>query len=358
MAMLNLKAVKGLLTQADVNTLSLYLDVDPSQPDNQTTPTGWRIWLKNTLKQIENDLNKEQRAIWHGLRARAETALQDYRPASKGLALFFGAGFEETYPLPVVVENRAQFGPPLVTPLIWVLDEYKPYLVILIDHEKAHFITAYLGSPAQQETLHFELDTSDWHLKTLRSASNAVAKLTQGNARDEYNQRVDQYLERFYQEAAARAAELARSAGVQRIVIGGNEQAAHAVQRHLAPGTAGQVIGVAPLSLHENAHEMLQHILPLAAAFERQQETVLVAEVINLAKAGGKAALGRENVLAALGQNRAELIIAPWPTDDEVMTQIGLQAIQAGCQIELVRGAAAEHLRAQGGLAARLRYIV
>jgi hypothetical protein len=79
--------------------------------------------------------------------------------------------------------------------------------------------------------------------------------------------------------------------------------------------------------------------------------------VINMAKSGGRAALGREAVLKAVDEQRVEMLIAPWPlTDEYLLHTLPEKMMHSSSTLELVHGEAAERVQAEGGLAARLYY--
>jgi hypothetical protein len=68
-------------------------------------------------------------------------------------------------------------------------------------------------------------------------------------------------------------------------------------------------------------------------------------------------ALGRQAVMQALEQQRVELLLAPWPLHDpETFQDATARVFASNGTIELVHGRAAERLRAEGGLGARLYY--
>jgi hypothetical protein len=90
--MFQLDDVKQLLQQADDHMLTLYLAADPGARENQAAPPAWRIWLKDALREIEHDQNGN--SAWPAIGARAEEFFLEYRPSSKGLALFTGADFQ------------------------------------------------------------------------------------------------------------------------------------------------------------------------------------------------------------------------------------------------------------------------
>ncbi len=360
--MIGLDDVKQLLAQADEYTLTLYLAVDPADQENQATTPAWRIWLKNALKAVEKDLTDTQRGHWNGIRSRLDTFFDTYAPAGKGLVLFYGPKLEEVYNLPIPVENGIAFGKPFIAPLVWAIDEYEPYLVVMVDTEKAHFIRAYLGSAGQQDTMSLELDTSDWREKTLMPPAFrrnvAAGGITHGDQREAFEDRVDEWVGRFYRDVATRIAELAQEQGIERFVIAGSEESAHAVQKLLPEKLTKGVVDVQGIPMRYAPHEVLKQILPAALEYERRHELELVEQVVNLAKAGGRGAVGKEAVLHALEQQRVELLVVPWPLPDGdgVLADLPLQMMETGGAMEMVHGDAAERVKAEGGLAARLYY--
>lgn len=357
--MFQLQDVKTLLEQSPADTLSLYLNVDPTVSENQTAHPAWRIWAKNALRDLEKNLEPQSVSVWTDIRSRAEDFLNDYTPSSKGLALIYGPELEWAYNLPVAVENQAAFGVPLLAPLVGMLDEYEPYLIVMADNAEARFLITSLGQVDFQEAQELTVDTSDWTHKTIQSASNYAGKTVQSNARDDYDQRVELYRERFYEEVGKHAAQLADEYNARHIIIAGAEHAAHSVHHHLPEKVAGTVVGVTALPMRSTVNEILQHVLPMALDYERQQEMKLVEEVIDLAKAGGRGGIGREAVLHMLDEHRVEMLIAPWPMpDDRLAQELPLRILASGGEVEFVHGPAAERLNAEGGLAARLYYAV
>jgi hypothetical protein len=355
--MLHLEDVKQLIGEAGEPTLTLYINLDPALRENQAETPAWRIWLKNTLKHLDSGMKPKQRAAWEPLREQAETYFERYAPNSKGLAVFITPETLVEYPLPVSVENAAAFGNPLVTPLLWAIDEYEPYLLVMVDHEKARFLAAYLGSVGYQETATLDLDTEDWPRKTVQTTSFSADGMAARNARDDFDKRVDHFTEQFYRDVAGRAVKLAAEQKARRIILGGNEESANAVRAHLPETASSSVVAVLPIPMRCNTKEILAHVAPAALEYERQEEMALVNQVIDMAKAGGRAVLGRKAVTGSLNHHRVELLVASWPPADADKTaELALQAFASGGQIELVHGDAADRLNQEGGLAAQLYY--
>lgn len=353
--MIQLDDVKQLLERSSDRTLTLYLMVDPAAQENQAPTPTWRIWLKDALKSIETDRNVN--AVWPAIRARVEAFFAGYRPSSKGLALFIGPDFQQVYELPVPLENQAAFGRPPVAPLLWAIDEYERYLIVTVDREQARFYTAQLGEVGFQGEMQLALDTTDWRRKSGSQPSTATPSLGRGSSEGDFDDRVGEEVRGFHRQVADQVERLARKHGLRRIVLGGSEEAALQVNALLPKAVAGGVVEVLSIPMRYGAHQVLQQVQPLALEYERRVEMVLVEQVIDLAKAGGRGALGQEAVSRALERGQVELLLAPWPLEDEpAFRELAERALTGTAGIELVRGPAAERLRSEGGLGARLYY--
>lgn len=352
--------LKTLLVQGDEHTLSLYLDIDRAKQENQSSQPAWRIYLKDALNEVETQQRKHP--AWQAIKARVDAFFADFEPDAKGFAAFFTPDSEQTYELPVPVEGRWYFGEPLIVPLLWAIDEYEPYLIAMVDHEKAELLTAYLGSTTLEGELKSDLEEYDFAEKTLMPATGAIAGnegqgVTAGSNREAYQNMINEHIARFHREVVDEIVRLAEKHPNIRIVLGGEERSAHAVQKMLPERFTAFVVGVLPIPFHLSQQQVLPQVLPAALDFERAQETKLVQEVIDFAKSRGRGALGRKDVDMALTMQRVEKLILPYPLVDEVdATDLTRRAFESGGSVELVHGAAADLLNEEGGVAARLYY--
>lgn len=356
--MLSSTDVRRVLSQPNADkTLSLYLQVDPSLLENQSGTPGWRIWLKNALRDLA--ARHENDPAFAELRARAEQFALTLRPECKAIAAFFTPGAEQVFRLPVpVTRHELAFGRPAVASLLWLLDEYEPYVVALVDSEKTRFFTARLGRAGMSDTLHTDIEEYDFKQKTLPATSAGEGGYTQGgHNRDAFEATLDEHTRRYYRDVAEQIGALLEQSGSERVLLGGIEASAHAVRGLMHEKVARAVVGYVPVPLHAGDQAALTQLLPAALAFERAQEQRIVDEVIDLAKSGGRGALGVPAVLKALANKQVELLIVPWPfTHDDLHARLPELALSAGARIELVAGPAAERLEREGGIAARLFY--
>jgi hypothetical protein len=352
--MLQMQDVQAVLKRADAHTLSLYLTIDPSLPENQAANPGWRTWAKNRLRDIDHQVSAGEDLLWPGLRQRAERFLEDYIPAARGLALLLGESLEEVYELPVAFPNRAAYGPPLITPLLWALDEYETYLVAMVDRSEARFFTTRLGQVQFEDSMELTFDTRAWRVKTAMPSGVGIGR---GSAVDEFQDRKVEHQNSLYRDVAVQIAELMTAQGARRLVLTGSEQSIHAVLNRLPEAAAQAVVALLPIPMRHTTHEVMNAILPAALDYERRQESQLVEEMIGLAKAGGRAALGRVAVLQALERGQVEKLVMPWPVEQTAEdTDVPLRVLLNGGTVELVHGAAAERVKAEGGLIAQLYY--
>ncbi|GAB4510886.1 MAG: hypothetical protein OHK0046_08230 [Anaerolineae bacterium] len=352
--MIDLESIKQLAIRQPEPVFSLYLQVDNSLQENQADQPAWRIYMKNALESISDT----------GIRERVEAFFEDYEPDSRGLALFYGQDLEQVYALPVLpIENAHHFGKLQLAPLLWLVDEYEPYLIVLVDQDEAHFLTTFLGNLEREEAMASDRFTFDFRERTLMPRQGNPARpgahVTSGSKRDEFDDMMDDYIRRFHQDVAQRIREMLRERRAQRLLLGGSEKAAHAVKDALHSEAGAAFVALVHVPLQENDSEVAQRMLPAALKYEREQEAALVNQVIDFARAGGRGALGVENVNKVLEMQQVELLVASWPSQQqETLERMMVETLRQGGQVELVHGDAAAMLDNVGGIAARLYYAI
>lgn len=360
--MLNKDDIRKLQETMTGDVLSVFLHVDRGYRENQATTPAWRIHLKNALRDIEQNLTEDQQERYSAIHDQLEQFTGNYESSSKSLVLFISPDELVSYELPVQLENTAQYGEPLLVPLLWAIDEYERYLVVLVDQEKARFLNAYLGRANTSDEMQIDLDY-DWRERPQMPPTVATSgegdsiALRQGTNREAFEDMIAEHTDRFYRDVADRVAELNEQIGASRIVLGGLERSAHAVKDELHETVKEKVISVLPIPLRTPDHEISEHIRQTAIEHERGFEYNLVEEVIGMAKADGRGALGYQAIEQALKMQQVELLILPWPSDDEErLGDMTLRALNMGADVELVHGAAASTLQREAPAAARLYY--
>jgi hypothetical protein len=340
--------------QPDV--LSLYLVVDPSDQRNQGQPK-WRIFVKNSLDEIEETLDPEQlkqwktvrlndtdeRTQWARIRLRLENFLEGYRPEGKTLALFIGPGRELAYELPVALSNFAHYGRPQIAKFLRAADEYEEHMVVLFTQDRARALNIFLGESASDVSVYMDQSWSRKMPKTGHSSSHAS--------------RLDEIDRRFAREAAAELNRLVLdSDDVKRIIFGGNMELAHTVRGLVHSLVADRVVAMLPIPIDTPPHEIAAQIRPVAETAEREYEEQLVDQLISRAAAGGRAAVGQVAVNQALDRAQVSQLVLTYPSDMVAADEMLVKALYSGADTEFVEGEAARKLDEAGGAGAFLYF--
>jgi hypothetical protein len=98
--------VSGLL-HIPPPVLTAYLDVNPKNPRNQSTPRGYIKWLKSAGQALNNELLPSARKEFRKQLDRVNEYVQKARPRSRGLVVFAGQQTWEAIPLQVEVAENA-----------------------------------------------------------------------------------------------------------------------------------------------------------------------------------------------------------------------------------------------------------
>lgn len=360
--MLNTEHVRDLLYDMPDDVLTFYLHVDPSHRPNQNTPPAWQIYIKNALREVEGRLSDPNAPIWHNIRTELDNYLRGYQPRGKSLVMFVSADGVHTHDLPIALENRHAYGEPLVVPLLWAIDEYEQYLVVLVDQEEAQFFSAYLGGADSDDELSIDFDAYDFRDKNYMNNSRAPSRgqpMAQGSGKDNFDDMHNAHLKRFHKDVAERIREVMGDKQAERIILGGNQKAAHAVRDHLHDSIKPNVVDILNIPISASEDDVAKGIRQTATNYERDHELEVVEEVINFAKANGRGALGVEAVEKAFTMQQVETLVMPFPPDDiDTASALTLRALHMGANVELVHGSPALKLKQEGNIAARLYYSI
>lgn len=362
--MLQIDDIKQITSHLDKQVLSLYLHVSAGRPENQASQPAWEIERKNIIADIQNtllnddDSNNDYHVMWKAITTRLHAFWEQYTPTAKTLVLFVSPDDLISYELPVVVESQGHFGKPMITPLVWVVDEYERYLVVLVDKERARFITAYLGRANTLSELNIDIDDYDFGERTLMPASDANnTMLRQGNNRERFEDMLDEHRHRFYKEVADTLASTMDVIGADHIILAGAERSAYQLKELLHETVAQKVNGVLSIPMQASENEIAKSILEHARIVERENEKALVSNLIDQAKSGRRGALGKDNVLQAFEMQQVETLVLPFPHDDSMLVaDLTYKALENNSEVALVHGEAAKILKEAGGIGAQLYY--
>lgn len=378
--MITQQALEDLLGREatpDSPTLSVYLHLERSKGLSATH--AMQTEMKQMLKSIGASLPERQR---HAFQADAEFALHhmaDYKPRGQSVAIFGDASepFWQTFDLNASLHNQAWWErTPYVRPLLEILDEYERFGVILTNKTQARLFTVFLGEIEEQH----------------EAFATAAVKHLKGPARDQLRSQLDMqrkahmHVQWHLKHVAAMMERLMHAYEIDRLIIAGPVEAASELQRLLSKRLRARVVGTLTLPIRASAHQVLEATLQIEQEVERAAENEKVEELLTAAAKHNQAKRGLKAILPALNAGHiwqliyAEGFTAPGSKcprcaslflgRQKLCTSCGAKLLavedlvecllenvfNAGGQVEMVRGAAAQRLQSAGGIGAFLRF--
>jgi peptide subunit release factor 1 (eRF1) len=351
--------------------LSLYLDLDP----HSAARRGHRIALEDLAKGVRRTLDKSDSQALQAEIDRVQAWLDSGTSGGNGVAIFSCAPrnvWEAEY-LPVRVDNHLAFEPkPDLAPLLDVIDEYERYAVALVDKSKARLFSVFMGRIEEHREFEDYVppkhDQGGW---------------SQANFQRHHEAHVFRHLKRVTRQLAF----LLRRRGFDRLIIAGPEEATSELRAMLPRILASRLAATIPAEMYADDREILERTLEVERSVERERESRLVSEVLEMAGAGGRATCGVPRTLEALWIGDVQTLVVSEGVEDEgsecgdcgrlergrlqkcpacgnpmhpvhdVFHRAMGRTLQQSGSVEVVHGEPARLLvQAGGGLGARLRY--
>jgi peptide subunit release factor 1 (eRF1) len=310
--------VKETIAPHSSPLLSLYVDVNPSNPDNARR--AWLVRAKNTIKSLQIPRDIANKAI--------ET-LEFDRPDARTYALFVAQNLVRIYvlqvDLPVVdlAHGRieARWGEPYVFPLEYVLDEYERYGVVFIDKVKWRLYEVFLGEIEECTDAFLELGSGGQSRKLEKRPAARVTpgvELRGGAEGDHYARHIDAVVHRFYKRAAHLLAKLVETSHIDRLIFMGPHEDTHLFEqclpRALRQRTAGHIPSLP--NPQASAGEVLKRVTPFVAESRQARELALLQDLRERGMWGPR-------ILEALQMGRLHLLVAPWSLNARVLRCAG-----------------------------------
>ncbi|WP_026234561.1 VLRF1 family aeRF1-type release factor [Calidithermus timidus] len=384
--MLNRENIRRIHQQIAVKPapiLSLYLDINPANPSNSGKAYVTRA--REAMKALGVPEKVLERAL----------SAMERLPEGRLRVVFAGEDWVEAYdlqtelPLPDGVELR--WGEPYLTPLIYALDEYERYAVVLVDREKWRLFELHMGRVEELEGAFRAVAANEWRdlgedatAAGGRSAGPGavgyVGRASGGSGKDHFNERMSEWTERFYREMAQRLAEVMKARGIGRLILMGPDPDTKNFAAHLPDGLPEPYILPSMPHSRVGPGEILKALEQQLPPLERAREEKLLDAIRE------RGIWGLQGVLEALQEGRLHLLVVPWGLEVRVFrcasgrVELTREAAEAYCpgerleevslkeilpalaqaynvRLEIVRGEAEARLREElGGLAALVRW--
>jgi len=289
--MITAETVNGIVRfQANgLPVVSLYCRVDPGASQREV-----RARVDSLLGQIrplakDRDLDHRYRLSVRTDIERIKDALDSERWPPGTIAIFScsGRGLYEEIPLPRRVREQVMVDKtPLARPMLAVLGEYPRACVLVVNREAAPVWEMYQDEMREVQTV----------TDPLRKAGNTGGSRPE----DRIQNRVDEQAKRHFRRAASMIDQRLRGDGYDILVVGGHEYELGEFFRLLPHELRGRVAGTFSADpIATPVAEIRSSAEGVMRRYQHEQNQRLVAHVLELAAAGGLAAVGPEDCLWA-----------------------------------------------------------
>jgi Bacterial archaeo-eukaryotic release factor family 10 len=369
------------LPEIPAPVLTVYLDTNPARRGNRDLKPAYAIWLKSEIKKLARAVPASERKLFHAQAKRALDTLETTRGLGKGLLLFTGAKTRRVFPVDVEVENELHWGPPALAQLLWLLDEHRPWGIVLVGLKGARFFRQWLGrfDPVKEEAT--GIKSANWRKKHMITGAYPWAKRSGGTQRDFYERRMSVQYRRFFRHLAEEIQQWSQTRKLASLLLVGPGEMLAEVRGNFPADFAKGVAALEEDLGWMAASDLEKRLAPEIEQREREREDRLVTRL--LSDEPGKV-LGIEETLAQLQRGRARLVVVTRGLDARLKrctgcgfasrsadptcpvcsgervsvslrATLGELARQGGAAIEVVGGEPAKRLAAAGGIGAWLK---
>ena len=361
------------LADRDDPTLTLYVDIDQNKSSNRRG--GYLVQAEASLKELGESVDDPS---YQEAAERALKLLKDMTPkgVSALVAIHRSADLEAVHQLKVPLPKGAywQRGA-FLRHVIEAMDEYERYAVVITDKMHARILTVYMGEVVEHSDLFNPIDG--------KIASTAKdERWSQARQQRHHDEKVANHVKRVVEALQS----LSVNVRFDRLIVAGPTVAASGVARLLPRRLHGKLVETINLPISASEKQVLDKVSAVQERMEREHEREMVSSLLEELHAGGRAAAGLEDVTRAIGAARVWRLfyvrdlaaegsqcsscgalipgdVASCPVCGEgtapvvrFVDRMGRSVLDAGGQVEVVAGEAAEKLDEVGGVAALLRY--
>ena len=375
------KDVKRLTESTDRHTLTLYFNTSSDQPRS-----GYVARFRSLLRGVEPAVPSADRKLYEQAVAKLTNFLGQYQPSGNSFLVFAGRKLWDEVASRVPVRDEASWGQPNTAQLLWLLEEYRPYGVLIAGIEHVRFLAVRLKEFEAFKEFHADIDTSQWRKQVVGSKGRGGAVQKGGRDVEAFDQRYMEQVKRFWKTLHKPLAELVERYHIRRLVLAGTKSVLPEFARSLPAAIGRMVVTQLNMETFTNPTDAVHKVFPSIVAWEKQRERALVAELFGAAGISKKAAVGVEPVLKFVQDGRAWRLVVAKGFDAEVsrcaqclnvsakangscpkcsateLNRVSLTGIlprlvvDHGLLVEVVKGEAAKELTRSGGVGAFLRF--
>jgi peptide chain release factor subunit 1 len=282
--------------KAAVPVVSIYLDARADQHGRD----NFLPWVHKQLTERGRtfEAHTPARASFEEDFVRIMRFLEDgVNPAAQGLAIFACSGASDYFEIgqfaaPFERNRLFVFDRPHLYPLARLIDEYRRYVVVLADTNRAR-ISVFAGGRAVDQ-------------KGIANVKTKHAKVG-GWSQARYQRHEENYHLHHAKEVIDTLARIVRSEGIENIILAGDEETVIPLLRGQMPKElSDKVIDVLSLGIDTPEHELLSESLDAFKRHDTLSDQEKVQRLLNEYRADDLGIAGVPETLAALSNGQVE----------------------------------------------------
>ncbi len=339
--------------------LSVYLDTDQHDPAKRNV---WKTTLGHQLDAIRDDLNDDERDAFEEAVKRVREKLDDFDAfvPNRGFVAFATPDqirYAEAVPVPM--PDLARWEPGVrAAPYVRALGQDRPVVLVLLDARRARVFRRRNGSLDEVEGFHADTflgDLSDIHTGKRPTTRSGVRGQTSTDAAQRFLEVNSERMVKGLVDAVVRYV-----GDHSFLVIGGTPERVSQAANAVPKGVGSRVREVPSFHVDMSLSEVREALEVVSGEMTREYQRELLASLVEQARAGGRACLGRKDTEQALRDMRVDTLLisrAIVEREPDYADEVVGAAFAGRAHVEEVQAPVSEVLEREGqGLAARLRF--
>jgi hypothetical protein len=346
-------------SRSDKHVLSIFLNAEEHDPAKRR---AWRRAFDHVLEHVNRTVDPADREDFESALAHIRKDLRRYDAflPGRGWAGFADADgllYAESLPVPMPDIGCWEEGLH-VAPYVRALKQARPVVSVLVDSRRARvyrYQDGVMSGPDELTAAPITEDIADFEVSKRASTHSG----TRGETGTDVAQRLqDVHTERMLKQLVDLIADNAGPDGF--VVIGGPHEMIASLTSRLHRSMNGRVHEDTSLNFDMSATDIRKATEGAASLLSEQRQAGLVAELLDLSRAGGRACLGRDDTERALLDQRVELLVLSRDLalrEPEYVDECVGRAFEQSADVEEVGGMAGARLAAEAdGIGARVRF--
>lgn len=270
--------------------LTVYLDTNQAKQINRGLKPGYLTRLESQVKLIRPAVSPVQVEAFGEQVARVEAYLRSHPLRCKGIVVFAGGDAWELVPLQVEVEDEVRWGAPALAQLYWLLDEHKPYGIVVVGQKRVQFFLYWLEEMLELEEKEFRLElTKEKEMGPVARSGGVqpamglparfrsrVTRVSRGTNRDVFEHHVSADYAHYHRQIAERVERWCAAEHLQSVFLVGLSDMSNGIWKELPEALREKAIPIDEDLGWVPRHELQRRLEPIVQRHEREREAALL----------------------------------------------------------------------------------